>query len=123
MEKAPGWIQKYKERIESGRITAAEIAAAENEAENRERAVPTKISTVARAVNSLGCQISGSEREAGAVVYSCSIGKISKATEERFAATKKSWERDLGKPLENDYFVNLLLALAKLAERGKTLTL
>jgi len=57
-----------------------------------------------------------------AVDYSSSIGKISKETEKRFNAIKKSWEKDLNKSLHNDYFVNILLALAKLVEHGKTLT-
>ena len=123
----PGWLQKYRERIENGTITVEDIL----EEENKIRAVPIKISSVTRAISAMGYQITGLRREreeevkkagmAEEVVYSSSIGKISEATEKRFNAIKKSWEKDLGKSLHNDYFVNILLALAKLVEHGKTL--
>ncbi len=109
------------------------------EAENKIRKVPIKLPTVTRAINTMGYPITGLRREkkeavekaektkkavsaAKAVDYSASIGKISKETEKRFTAIKKSWEKDLNKSLHNDYFVNILLALAKLVEHGKTLT-
>jgi hypothetical protein len=132
IEKGPGWLQKYRERIEKGTITVEEIL----EEENKMRTVPIKRSSVTRAINSMGYPItelqSGKKeevkevekpkKEAEAVVYSSSIGKISEETARRFNAMKKSWEEDLGKPLQNDYFVNILLALAKLVEHGKVLT-
>jgi hypothetical protein len=125
------WMQKYREQIEKGTITVEEIL----EAENRIRAVPIKLITVTRAINTMGYPITGLRRgkkeeveklkkaggAAEAVVYSLSIDKISGETEKRFIAIKKSWEKDLGKSLPNDYFVNILLALAKLVEHGKTL--
>jgi DNA-binding FrmR family transcriptional regulator len=131
VEKGPGWLQKYRERIEKGTITVEDIL----EGENRLRDVPIKISSVTRAVNAMGYPLVGLRREgkeqvkrlekptkAGMIdAYSHSIGKISEETEHRFTTIKKSWEDDLGKPLHNDYFVNVLLALAKLAEYGKTL--
>jgi hypothetical protein len=130
-ERGPGWMQKYREQIEKGTITVEEIL----EAENRIRAVPIKLITVTRAINTMGYPITGLRRgkkeeveklkkaggAAEAVVYSLSIDKISGETEKRFIAIKKSWEKDLGKSLPNDYFVNILLALAKLVEHGKTL--
>ncbi|MCW3134646.1 MAG: hypothetical protein N2V78_09990 [Methanophagales archaeon] len=134
-QRGPDWLQKYRERIEKGTITVEDIL----EAENRIRKVPIKLATVTRAINTMGYPITGLRREkkeeakkevkpkkavsaVEAVDYSSSIGKISKATEKRFLAIKKSWEKDLDKPLHNDYFVNILLALAKLVEHGKTLT-
>jgi hypothetical protein len=132
IEKGPGWLQKYCERIEKGTITVEEIL----EEENKIRTVPIKRSSVTRAINSMGYpitelrsgkreevkEVEKQKKEAEAVVYSSSIGKISEETARRFNAMKKSWEEDLGKPLHNDYFVNILLALAKLIEHGKVLT-
>ncbi len=125
--RGPGWLQKYREGIEKGTITVEDIL----EEENKIRGVPIKISSVTRAISAMGYPITGLRREgkeevkkagmAEGVVYSSSIGKISEATEKRFNAIKKSWEKDLGKSLHNDYFVNILLALAKLVEHGKTL--
>jgi len=132
--KGPGWLQKYRDGIEKGTITVEGIM----EAENRIRAEPIKISTVTRAINTMGYPITGLRRGtedeerkkekrkktvgvAEEVAYSSSIEKISKATEKRFIATKKSWEEYLDKSLQNDYFMNLLLVLAKLLEHGKTL--
>jgi hypothetical protein len=133
-EKGPAWLQKYRERIEKGTIMVDDIL----EEENRIRTVPIKRSSVTRAINSMGYPITGLREELGgevkevervrkageaeAGVYSSSIGKISEETAKRFNAMKKNWEEDLGKPLQNDYFVNLLLALAKLLEHGKILT-
>ena len=130
IEKGPGWMQKYRERIEKGTITVEDIL----KAENKIRTVPIKLSTVTRAINAMGYQITGLQRVkeeevkkvektkvAEKVVYSSSIDKISEATEKRFIAIKKSWEKDLGKSMHNDYFVNILLALAKLVEHVKTL--
>jgi hypothetical protein len=134
VEKGPGWLQKYSDRIKKGAITIGEIL----EAENKIRDVPIKRSSVKRAINAMGYPISEMRSERGeevkgmektkkagdaeAVVYSSSIGKISAATAKRFSTIKKSWEEDLDKPMHNDYFVNILLALAKLAEHGKSLT-
>jgi len=133
LEKGPGWLQKYSDRIKKGTITIGEIL----EAENKIRDVPIKRSSVTRAINAMGYPISEmkSERreevkgvekakkagEAEVVAYSSSIGKISAATAKRFNMMKKSWEEDLDKSLHNDYFVNILLALAKLSEHGKSL--
>ncbi|MBN1761822.1 MAG: hypothetical protein JW878_01915 [Methanomicrobia archaeon] len=135
-EKGPGWLRKYRERIEREEITVDEIL----EEENKIRTVPIKRSSVTRAVNAMGYPISGMRSElpdeltegkegvkpkkagrAEAVAYSSTIGKLSESTLKRFNAIKKSWEADLDKPLQNDYFVNILLALAKLAEYGKSL--
>jgi hypothetical protein len=135
-EKGPGWLRKYSERIEKGELTVDEIL----EEENKIRAVPIKRSSVTRAVNATGYPITGMRSEqkdalkegkegvtpkktgkAEAVVYSSNISKISESTLKRFNTLKKSWEADLDKPLQNDYFVNILLALAKLAEHGKSL--
>jgi hypothetical protein len=137
-EKGPGWLRKYCERIEKGEITVDEILGEENKI----RAVPIKRSSVTRAVNATGYPITGMRSEqkdalkggkeevtpqktgkAEAVVYSSNIGKISESTLKRFNTLKKSWEVDLDKSLQNDYFVNILLALAKLAEHGKSLAL
>ncbi|MHC1610100.1 MAG: hypothetical protein ACXQTW_00600 [Candidatus Methanospirareceae archaeon] len=133
-KKGPGWLQKYRDRIEKGTITVDEIL----EEENRIREVPIKRSSVTRAINALGYSITGMRRErrkeakgvkekrkaseAEVVVYSSSIGKLSAATVKRFNKIKKRWEEELDKPLHNDYFLNILLALAKLAEYGKSLT-
>ena len=133
VEKGPGWLQKYSDRIKKGAITVGEIM----EAENKIRDVPIKRSSVKRAINAMGYPISEMRSERGeevkgvekpkkagdaeAVVYSSSIGKISAATAKRFNTMKKSWEEDLDKSMHNDYFVNILLALAKLAEHGKSL--
>ncbi|RJS76596.1 hypothetical protein CW713_11005 [Methanophagales archaeon] len=134
-QRGPDWLQKYREGIEKGTITVEDIL----EAENKIRKVPIKLSTVTRAINTMGYPITGLRRKkeeaegkvirpkkavstGEAVDYSSSIGKISKETEKRFNAIKKSWEKDLNKSLHNDYFVNILLALAKLVEHGKTLT-
>ncbi len=133
VEKGPGWLQKYSDRIKKGAITIGEIL----EAENKIRDVPIKRSSVKRAINAMGYPISEMRSERGeemkgvektkkagdaeAVVYSSSIGKISAATAKRFNTMKKGWEEDLDKSLHNDYFVNILLALAKLAEHGKSL--
>jgi diacylglycerol kinase len=131
VERGPGWLQKYRERIEKKTITVEDIL----EEENRIRAEPIKISSVTRAINTMGYPLTDLRRggkeevkkvekpkKAGmAEVYASSIGKLSEATENRFNAIKKSWEKDLDKSLPNDYFVNILLALAKLVEHGKTL--
>ena len=132
-EKGPGWLQKYRGRVEKGEITVDEIL----EEENKIRKVPIKRSSVTRAVNAMGYPITGMRDEqeeaaregekpkkagkAEAVAYSSSIGKLSESTAKRFNEMKKHWEGELEKSLENDYFVNLLLALAKLTEHGKSL--
>ncbi|MBA7519594.1 hypothetical protein ES705_11673 [subsurface metagenome] len=126
--KGPDWMQKYRGRIEKGTITVEDIL----EAENKIRENPIKISSVTRAINTMGHPLTGLRRGrkeevkkvegvAEVAVYSSGIDKISEATEKRFIAIKKSWEKDLGKSLHNDYFVNILLALAKLVEHVKTL--
>jgi hypothetical protein len=134
-EKGPGWLQKYRDRIEAGTITVDEILAEENKG----RESPIKRSSVTRAINAMGFTLAGMRREkraaakekeepvkkapkAEAFVYGSSLGKLSEMTLKRFNEVKKSWEEDLGKSLQNDYFLNMLLALARLAERGKTLT-
>jgi predicted RNase H-like HicB family nuclease len=133
MEKGPGWLQKYRERIEAGMITVEGIL----EEENKIRSEPIKISSVTRAVNAMGYPIVGLRRERKGEVKKSEkpkklagtiepqyfgIDKISEETEKRFISIKKSWEKELGKSLNNDYFVNVLIALAKLVEYGKTLT-
>ncbi|NAS88925.1 hypothetical protein C4E24_04205 [ANME-1 cluster archaeon AG-394-G21] len=132
MEKGPGWLQKYRERIEDGMITVEGIL----EEENKIRSEPIKISSVTRAVNAMGYPIVGLRRERKGEVKKLEkpkkagtiepqyfgIDKISEETEKRFISIKKSWEEELGKSLNNDYFVNVLIALAKLVEYGKTLT-
>ena len=132
MEKGPGWLQKYRERIENGMITVEGILEEENEI----RSEPIKISSVTRAVNAMGYPIVGLRRERKGEVKKLEkpkkagtiepqyfgIDKISEETEKRFISIKKSWEEELGKSLNNDYFVNVLIALAKLVEYGKTLT-
>jgi hypothetical protein len=128
----PGWLQKYRERIENGMITVEGIL----EEENKIRSEPIKISSVTRAVNAMGYPIVGLRRERKGEVKKSEkpkkagtiepqyfgIDKISEETEKRFISLKKSWEEELGKSLNNDYFVNVLIALAKLVEYGKTLT-
>jgi hypothetical protein len=132
MEKGPGWLQKYRERIENDMITVEGIL----EEENKIRSEPIKISSVTRAVNAMGYPIVGLRRERKGEVKKSEkpkkagtiepqyfgIDKISEETEKRFISLKKSWEEELGKSLNNDYFVNVLIALAKLVEYGKTLT-
>ncbi|MGB2842080.1 MAG: hypothetical protein WBC40_06340 [Halobacteriota archaeon] len=126
--KGPDWMQKYRGRIEKGTVTVEDIL----EAENKIREKPIKISSVTRAINTMGHPLTGLRRGrkeevkkvegvAEVAAYSSGIDKISEATEKRFIAIKKSWEKDLGKSLHNDYFVNILLALAKLVEHVKTL--
>ncbi|MGB3458345.1 MAG: hypothetical protein WBB08_03410 [Halobacteriota archaeon] len=128
----PGWLQKYRERIENGTIMVEGIL----EEENKIRSEPIKISSVTRAVNAMGYPIVGLRRERKGEVKKLEkpkkagtiepqyfgIDKISEETEKRFISIKKSWEEELGKSLNNDYFVNVLIALAKLVEYGKTLT-
>ena len=133
MEKGPGWLQKYRERIENGTIMVEGIL----EEENKIRSEPIKISSVTRAVNAMGYPIVGLRKERKGEVKKSEkskklagtiepqyfgIDKISEETEKRFISIKKSWEEELGKSLNNDYFVNVLIALAKLVEYGKTLT-
>jgi|GEM_PF-632639 len=133
-EKGPGWLQKYRKRIVQGTITVDEILAEENKL----REQPIKRSSVTRAINAMGYPIAGMRfegkeaakvvekpkkgEEVETVVFASSIGKLSDATAKRFMAIKKSWEEELGKTLANDHFLNLLLALAKLVEHGKSLT-
>ncbi|RCV65227.1 hypothetical protein C5S53_04845 [Methanophagales archaeon] len=131
-ERGPGWMQKYRKRVENGTITVEGIL----EEENKIRGEPIKISSVTRAVNAMGYPIVGLRREHKGEVKKSEkpkkvgtvepqyfgIDKISEETEKRFILVKKSWEEELGKSLDNDYFVNVLLALAKLVEYGKTLT-
>ncbi len=122
-EISPYWIRKYREKIEEGTITVEAIL----EAENRIHAVPIKLSTITRAINLLRHPVTdlverrkpGIKRGEG--VYSSSIGKISESTANKFNSIKNSWEKELGKSLHEDYFLNILLALAKLVGHGKTL--
>jgi len=60
----PGWLQKYRERIEKGTITVEEIL----EEENRIRDKPIKLSTVTRAINAMGFHTSGLRRGAKTAV-------------------------------------------------------
>ena len=133
-EGAPAWILKYKEKIERGEITAEEIL----EEENKHREKPIKLSTVKRAINALGFSIGALKREEeeidvrrkearrpaeereerGAAVFHLSL---SGETKRLFQDVKRRWEASLGKSLPDEYFLNILLVLAKLAERGKTL--
>ncbi|NQE46074.1 hypothetical protein C5S31_08650 [ANME-1 cluster archaeon GoMg2] len=123
-EISPYWIRKYSEKIEGGTITVEAIL----EAENRSLAVPIKLSTITRAINLLRHPVTdlverrkpGIKRGEG--VYSSSIGKISESTANKFNSIKNSWEKELGKSMHEDYFLNILLALAKLVGHGKTLT-
>jgi DNA-binding FrmR family transcriptional regulator len=130
-DKGPTWLQKYLDRIGKGTITVEEIL----EEENRFREVPMKMSSVTRAINAMGYPITnlrkGKKEKAEESetlkktgmreIYSCCIDNISEETEKRFTSIKKSWESELGKSLNNDHFVNVLIALAKLVEHGKTL--
>ena len=134
-EGAPAWILKYKEKIERGEITAEEIL----EEENKHREKPIKLSTVKRAINALGFSIGALKREEeeidvrerkearrpaeereerGAAVFHLSL---SGETKRLFQDVKRRWEASLGKSLPDEYFLNILLVLARLAERGKTL--
>ena len=122
-EMSPYWIRKYSEKISEGAIKAEDIL----ESENRIRAAPIKLATVARAINTFSLPITSlSERKEQRIVrgkglYSSYIGDISDATEESFNSIKSRWEKDLDKTLQNDYFLNILLALANLLGHGKTL--
>jgi len=58
IERPPGWILKYKEKIEQGTITVERI----QEEENKIRDVPIKISSVKRAINAMGHPITGMRR-------------------------------------------------------------
>lgn len=134
-EGAPAWILKYKEKIERGEITAEEIL----EEENKHREKPIKLSTVKRAINALGFSIGALKREEeeidvrerkgarrpaeereerGAAVFHLSL---SGETKRLFQDVKRRWEASLGRSLPDEYFLNILLVLARLAERGKTL--
>lgn len=55
----PRWIQKYRERIGKGTITAEDIL----EEENRIRKKPIKLSTVTKAIRTMGYPITGLRRE------------------------------------------------------------
>jgi len=130
-DRIPYWILKYRNRIENGTITAEEIL----EEENRIRDKPIKLSTLARALNIVGSvrkkeekekekekeKLEGEIRTQERADFQSSIGEISEATRKRFEAIKGNWEKDLGRTLHNDYFMNILLALAKLLGYGKTL--
>ncbi|MHC1635669.1 MAG: hypothetical protein ACXQTS_03470 [Candidatus Methanospirareceae archaeon] len=120
--KIPDWILKYKSGIERGILKAEDILKMENEIREK----PIDITTVNEAISAAGYRVAeGVEekeevREEG-VVYTGSIGGISRDTERRYMELKRSWEEDLGKSLHNDYFLNILLALAKLVRYKKTL--
>jgi len=126
-EATPYWILKYRNRIENGTITMEEIL----EEENRIRDKPIKLSTLARALNIIGSarkkeeklEIESEIRTRERTDFQSSIGEITEATKKRFDAIKGDWERDLGRTLHNDYFMNILLALAKLLGYGKTLAM
>jgi len=124
-DKVPYWLRKYRDRIEEGTITADEIL----EEENKIRSKPIKLSTLARALNIIAGSVrekwqKGEKREKPEREdFHSTIGDISEATRERFNAIKSDWERDLGRKLHNDYFMNILLALAKLIGYRKTLTM
>ena len=126
-ETTPYWILKYRNRIENGTITMEEIL----EEENRIREKPIKLSTLARALNIIGSvrkkeeklEMESEIRTRERTDFQSSIGEISEATKKRFDAIKGNWERDLGRTLHNDYFMNILLALAKLLGYGKTLAM
>ncbi|MCK4734222.1 MAG: hypothetical protein KAT65_17340 [Methanophagales archaeon] len=55
----PKWIQKYRERIEKGTITAEDIL----EEENKIREKPVKLSTVTKAIRTMGYPITGLRKE------------------------------------------------------------
>ena len=126
-EATPYWILKYRNRIEDGTITVEEIL----EEENRIRDKPIKLSTLARALNIIGSarkkeeklEMESEIRTRERTDFQSSIGEITEATKKRFDAIKGDWERDLGRTLHNDYFMNILLALAKLLGYGKTLAM
>jgi len=126
-EATPYWILKYRNRIENGTITMEEIL----EEENRIRDKPIKLSTLARALNIIGSarkkevklEMESEIRTRERTDFQSSIGEITEATKKRFDAIKGDWERDLGRTLHNDYFMNILLALAKLLGYGKTLAM
>ena len=126
-EATPYWILKYRNRIENGTITMEEIL----EEENKIRDKPIKLSTLARALNIIGSarkkeeklEMESEIRTRERTDFQSSIGEITEATKKRFDAIKGDWERDLGRTLHNDYFMNILLALAKLLGYGKTLAM
>jgi len=126
-EATPYWILKYRNRIENGTITMEEIL----EEENRIRDKPIKLSTLVRALNIIGSarkkevklEMESEIRTRERTDFQSSIGEITEATKKRFDAIKGDWERDLGRTLHNDYFMNILLALAKLLGYGKTLAM
>jgi len=126
-EATPYWILKYRNRIENGTITMEKIL----EEENRIRDKPIKLSTLARALNIIGSarkkeeklEMESEIRTRERTDFQSSIGEITEATKKRFDAIKGDWERDLGRTLHNDYFMNILLALAKLLGYGKTLAM
>ena len=126
-EATPYWILKYRNRIEDGTITVEEIL----EEENKIRDKPIKLSTLARALNIIGSarkkevklEMESEIRTRERTDFQSSIGEITEATKKRFDAIKGDWERDLGRTLHNDYFMNILLALAKLLGYGKTLAM
>ncbi len=126
-EATPYWILKYRNRIEDGTITVEEIL----EEENKIRDKPIKLSTLARALNIIGSarkkevklEMESEIRTRERTDFQSSIGEITEATKKRFDAIKGDWERDLGRTLHNDYFINILLALAKLLGYGKTLAM
>ena len=55
----PRWIQKYRERIGKGTITAEDIL----EEENKIREKPVKLSTVTKAIKTMGYPITGLRKE------------------------------------------------------------
>lgn len=59
----PRWIQKYRERIEKGTITAEDIL----EEENKLRKKPIKLSTVTKALRAMGYPITEVRSEKGEI--------------------------------------------------------
>ncbi len=119
----PAWLQKYRDRIEAGTITVEEIL----EEENKIREEPLKLSTLVRALDSLASaqkiKVPTVEiRTQDKGEFGASIDSIAESTRRRFDDIKEDWEKDLGRKINNDYFMNILLALAKLLGHGKTLT-
>ncbi len=55
----PRWIQKYRERIQKGTITVEDIL----EEENRIRKKPVNLSTVTKAIKTMGYPITGLRKE------------------------------------------------------------
>ncbi|MFZ2071769.1 MAG: hypothetical protein WAV32_09300 [Halobacteriota archaeon] len=95
----PGWLQKYRDRIENGTIMPEEI----QEAENRIRSAPIKLATVTRAINAMGFAISSLRTEEKVEVAAIEVAvpeKDREPHEPHVMDTSPYWIRNYGEEIE-----------------------